>query len=166
MKLTIAQAGIIETQLRLLGAKVEKVSGVVYFVRFELEEGLEVAYTYNINTKDKYFLQRIKPYPIPEGLFSDQEQVVAFIKRDIEKFKNARNSSNFQHFVELAQMMNHLAKDMESLFLNYNVEGKHLEQIIKELNEIRKTIVESKASSTHVVLENLSQENISQLQDE
>ncbi|MGL5677893.1 MAG: hypothetical protein ACRDDX_15955, partial [Cellulosilyticaceae bacterium] len=92
MKLAEANGNMIETRLRLLGAtKIEKVSGVLYFVKFELDDHLEVSYAYNINAKDKYFLQRIKPYPIPEGLFSDEEQVVAFIQRDLQKFKNAQH---------------------------------------------------------------------------
>lgn len=153
MNITSANGNMIETRLRLLGAtKIEKVSGVLYFVKFELDNHMEVSYAYNINAKDKYFLQRVKPYPIPEGLFSDEEQVVEFIKRDIEKFKNAQRSSNFEHFVELVQTMNQVSKDMESLFLNYNVEKVDLDKLVKEFKEIQKTIKESKEHSTHVVL--------------
>ena len=155
MNITAANGNMIETRLRLLGAtKIEKVSGVLYFVKFELDNHLEVSYSYNVNAKDKYFLQRIKPYPIPEGLFSDEEQVVEFIKRDIEKFKNAQNSSNFMHFIELVQTMNEVSKDMESLFLNYNVEKVDLDKLIVNFKTIQKNIKESKEHSTHVVLTN------------
>ena len=37
-------------------------------------------YTYNINAKNKYFLQRIEPYPIPHGTFSNEVKIVDFIK--------------------------------------------------------------------------------------
>lgn len=153
MKLAEANGNMIETRLRLLGAtKIEKVSGVLYFVKFELDDHLEVSYAYNINAKDKYFLQRVKPYPIPEGLFSDEEQVVAFIQRDLQKFKNAQHSRNFKSFVELGRTMNQVSKDMESLFLNYNVEKVDIDRLIKEFKLIQKTIQESKDHSTHVML--------------
>lgn len=153
MNITTANGDMIEARLRLLGAtKIEKVSGVLYFVKFELDNNIEVAYTYNINTKDKYFLQRIKPYPIPEGLFSDEEQVVEYIKRDMEKFKNAKNSSNFEHFIQLIQTMNQVSKDMENLFLNYNVESVDLQKLVAEFGEIRHTIKEGKEHSTHVIV--------------
>ncbi|MDA3732698.1 hypothetical protein PBV87_14490 [Niameybacter massiliensis] len=156
MNVTAANGNMIETRLRLLGAtKIEKVSGVLYFVKFELDNHLEVSYAYNVNAKDKYFLQRIKPYPIPEGLFSDEEQVVEFIRRDIEKFKNAQRSTNFMNFVELVRIMNGVSRDMESLFLNYNVDKVDLERLISEFTEVQKTIKESKEHSTHVVLTNV-----------
>ena len=60
----------IEILLRQLGAdKIQKVQGDLYFIKFILEDDLEVMYTYNINAKNQYFLQRIMPYPIPQGAF-------------------------------------------------------------------------------------------------
>lgn len=53
----------IEIRLRQLGAsKIQKVQGCLYFIKFILDDDFEVMYTYNINAKNKYFLQRIEPY--------------------------------------------------------------------------------------------------------
>ena len=49
----------IEILLRQLGAsKIQKVQGNLYFIKFILDDGFEVMYTYNINAKKQYFLQR------------------------------------------------------------------------------------------------------------
>lgn len=153
MNRTSVQGDTIEARLRYLGdAEIQKVKGAMYFVTFKFEDHLEVSYVYNINAKDKYFLQRIKPYPLPEGVFSNQEQVVEFIKRDFKKFKNAKNSSNFQQFLELTNMMNLVAHDMERFFLNYNVDKAYINKLVSDLKDMRNTIEESKKGSEHVIV--------------
>lgn len=153
MNPTSVKGDTIEARLRYLGATdIQRVQGTLYFVTFKFEDGLEVSYTYNINTKNKYFLQRIKPYPLPEGIFSDEEQVVEFIKGDYKKFKNAKNSSNFSQFLELTNTMNAVSKDMESFFLNYNVDKQYINKLVTDLKEMQKTIEKSKKGSEHVII--------------
>ncbi|MDU5022045.1 MAG: hypothetical protein E6269_16010, partial [Clostridiales bacterium] len=78
-----AYGDTIEARLRYIGATdIRKINGLLYFIEFEIADNLKVLYTYNINTKNKYFLQRIKPYPIPEGVFEKEYEVVSFIERD------------------------------------------------------------------------------------
>ncbi|MGL4737556.1 MAG: hypothetical protein ACRCW2_08920 [Cellulosilyticaceae bacterium] len=153
MNRTSVQGDTIEARLRYLGdAEIQKVKGAMYFVTFKFEDNIEVSYVYNINAKDKYFLQRIKPYPLPEGVFSNQEQVVEFIKRDFKKFKNAKNSSNFPQFLELTNMMNLVSHDMERFFLNYNVDKAYINQLVEDLKKMKATIEESKKGSEHVIV--------------
>lgn len=142
----------IEARLRFLGASdIQKVQGLLYFVSFK-DGDTEVSYSYNINTKNKFFLQRIKPYPIPEGIFSDEEQVVEFIKRDLKKFRNAEHSHNFPQFVEVTNMVNEISKEIETFFLNYNVDKECLEALSQELRAIHKIIADAKNRSTHIIL--------------
>lgn len=152
MNANTVQGDTIEARLRLLGAHdIQQVQGTLYFVSFDLTD-TEVSYTYNINTKNKYFLQRIKPYPLPEGIFSDEQQVVEFIKRDLKKFTNAHHSHNFDRFINVTQMIHTTTKELETFFLNYNVDKECLDKLSAELEAIRKIITEAKSRSEHIIV--------------
>ncbi|HBF0594641.1 TPA: hypothetical protein KNN84_002607 [Clostridioides difficile] len=137
MNINTVQGDSIEVLLRQLGAtRISKVSSTLYFIKFDLGDGWEISYTYNINAKDQYFLQRIEPYPIGRGLFNDEYEIVSFISKDLKKFLNAKNSSNFKTFVEVTRKVNSIIDNVEELFLNYNVDGNDLKTLNKELNDI------------------------------
>jgi hypothetical protein len=138
----------IEVLLRQLGAtKISKVRSYLYFIEFKLSEEWKVTYSYNINTKDQFFLQRIKPYPIPQGVFTDEYEVVSFITKDLNKFENAKNSSNFSTFVEVTNKVNSINEEMERLFLNYNVDSEDLKDLNENLNKILRNISKSEKNS-------------------
>lgn len=137
MNLNNVTGDAIETLLRQLGASdIKKVRGILYFIKFRLDENVEISYTYNINAKDQYFLQRIKPYPLPQGAFEDEYEIVAFIKKDLLKFNSAKNSSNYKLFTEVTNMANSIATNMESLFLNNNVNNNEFLGLHKELEDV------------------------------
>ncbi|TQQ85299.1 hypothetical protein EXD82_02570 [Peptacetobacter hominis] len=141
MDLNTFEADSIELLLRQMGAtEIKKVRGILYFIEFEIDEDLEVSYCYNVNKKGKYFLQRINPYPISEGVFETEIEVVSFITKDLKKFKNAKNSRNFKTFLEVTNKVNKMTDTIEYLFLNYNVEGKDLDKLNHEIDDINLTV--------------------------
>jgi hypothetical protein len=151
MNLNNVTGDAIETILRQLGASdIKKVNGILYFIKFKLDEDVEVSYTYNINAKNKYFLQRIKPYPLPEGAFENEYEIVTFITRDLKKFNNAKNSSNYNLFKEVTNMANSITANMESLFLNNNVDNHDLTVLHKELNDVLEQINKLKSLSPKI----------------
>ena len=80
MNTNTSKGDTIEILLRQIGAsEIKKVRGILYFIKFNLENNIEVSYTYNINAKNKYFLQRIKPYPIPQGTFINEHKIVEIL---------------------------------------------------------------------------------------
>ncbi|HSQ89826.1 hypothetical protein [Romboutsia sp.] len=151
MNINNAQGDTIEILLRQMGASdVTKIRGLLYFMTFKLSDDVEISYSYNINTQDKYFLQRIKPYPIPQGVFSDEYEIVSFIKKDLQKFRTAINSSNFNLFIDVAKKVNNITYMAEYLFLNYNVNVNELLRINKELDDILKEIEIAKTTSKEI----------------
>ncbi|MGL5314311.1 MAG: hypothetical protein ACRC92_13765 [Peptostreptococcaceae bacterium] len=145
MNINSAQGDSIEILLRQLGAsKVVKVRGFLYFISFKINDDIEVSYSYNINSKNKYFLQRLKPYPLPQGKFADEYKIVEFIKKDLYKFKNAQNSSNFDSFVDISNKSNSITTAIENLFLNYNIEKDDLKTINSQLENILTSINKAK----------------------
>lgn len=126
-------------QLREMGAEVISVQGVMFFVKFMLED-LKVVYLYRINTYNNYYLERIKPYPSTAGTFKTEEEVVDMIQIDIEQFKNAMKSKNFDLFIEIITTMCGAVRNFEDLFLYYNVTREELENIKKEIEKIKDII--------------------------
>lgn len=151
MNINTAQGDAIETLLRQIGAsQVTKVRGLLYFIKFKLNKDIEVSYVYNINAHNQYFLQRTKPYPIPQGIFTDEYEIVSFIKKDLNKFTTAMNSSNFNLFLDVTDKINLAAYNMESLFLNYNVNSDDFKKLDKELNDILDEIELAKTNSKNL----------------
>ncbi|EPZ54473.1 hypothetical protein H477_3613 [[Clostridium] sordellii ATCC 9714] len=95
-------------------------------------------------------MQRIKPYPIPEGVFEKEYEVVSFIERDIKKFNNAKNSNNFNLFLEITSELNTICFDIEHLFLNYNIDKMDLYKLKSELDDILNLFDDSKKRSPKI----------------
>jgi len=106
-------------KLLQLGAKVQQFNGKMCFVEFEIN-GHKLEYAYNINGKNKYFLERIKPY-------------------------DAMKSKNIDEFIEITTEINIIQKKFEDLFLYYNISKEktdkmkeHIFKIDEIINEIQK----------------------------
>ncbi len=130
----------IEILLRQIGAtKITRVRGFLYFIKFKIDD-LDITYTYNINHKNQYFLQRIEPYPLGKGIFDKEIEIVSFIKKDLSKFKKAKNLENFNKFLNLNYTITSLTTDIENLFLNYNISDIDINQLEETLNTFSKEI--------------------------
>lgn len=150
-----AYGDTIETRLRYIGAtNIKKIHGILYFIEFKVDDKLKVSYTYNINSKNKYYLQRIKPYPIPQGVFDKEYEIVSFIEQDIKKFLNAKKSNNFELFLEITDELNTISVDIENIFLNYNMEKTDLENLKNKLDNILVLFEKSKNKSPKIDISN------------
>ena len=149
-----AYGDTIETRLRHIGAtSIKKINSILYFIEFDIDKDLKISYAYNINSENKYFLQRIKPYPIPEGVFDKESQVVGFIEKDIKKFMNAKNSNNFELFLNITNELSTMCVDIEKLFLNYNIDKIDLSTLKNELSDISSLFDECKVRSPKINIE-------------
>lgn len=130
----------IEILLRQIGAtKISCVKGYLYFIKFKIDD-LDITYTYNINHKNQYFLQRIEPYPLGKGTFDKEIEIVSFIQKDLCKFKKAKKLDNFNNFLELNNSITSLTADIENLFLNYDISEVNISQLEEILNTFSKKI--------------------------
>ena len=153
MNINGTTADILLISLKQLGAtKIKQTNSKLYQISFKLSDTLEVTYIYNINTKNQYFLQRVRPYPLPKGLFNEHDEIIDFIRRDISKFKNAAHSSNFNAFIDVTHTISRIFDDMETLFLNYNVPKENIHQLHHALLSMENLLNQVKSKSTHVVL--------------
>lgn len=125
-----------------MGAKVKTIHGVVSYVKFTFDENLELNYVYNLTKDDEIYLQRIKPYSFGAGVFKTVNDVIAFIKSDVAKFKNASNSSVFDTFIFNNQKMHELIDGIERLFLEKNVPKDKMMEITDLLGTLDQKILE------------------------
>lgn len=134
----------IEILLRQIGAtKITRVRGFLYFIKFKIDD-LDITYTYNINHKNQYFLQRIEPYPLGKGVFNKEIEIVSFIQKDLSKFKKAKKLDNFNKFLNLNNTITSLTTDIENLFLDYDISDADITQLQETLNTLSHKIGDCK----------------------
>lgn len=137
MNRSTIEGDLIEVSLRQLGATaIKEINSVMYLAEFKLTEKLTVSYVYNITHNDKFYLQRVEPYPIPRMKFAGEQEIVRYITRDVQKFRNAANSSNFNTFLCVTEKVSTITDCIEELFLNYNVPGEDLTMFHKQLDAL------------------------------
>ncbi len=128
---------VIGVTLRQLGAtSIREIHSMMHIASFTLEDGVEVVYVFNITKGNQYYLQRMRPYPLPWGVFADTAQITRFIKEDIAKFRNAAHSSNFNRFITMAENVNMLVGQLEELFLNSNVDSNEFHDFDQQLDHL------------------------------
>ncbi|MBS4534871.1 hypothetical protein GOQ29_04485 [Clostridium sp. D2Q-14] len=141
----MAEATKHDTVFSQLGADVHVINSLLCYITFDIE-GTEISYVYNINKKDKYFLQRIEPYPEPAGTFNSEDELIDTIKIDIEQFKNAKNSNVFNDFVKINKCLSETIRNFEDLYLYYNVPHETIDNIKDKLDSIQQIIKNTKTS--------------------
>ena len=137
-------------KLRQIGADVNIISSQMVYVSFEINEFVKVAYVYNINKKGRYFLERIKPYPIPVREFTSAKDVYDIIKIDIEQFRNAVKSHHISDFIALNYKFHDTILMFEDIFLYYNLDASTIEEIKESVAKIHKTIAKAKETANRV----------------
>lgn len=138
-----------EIKLRQMGGEVTFITSKMCFVAFKVG-GIDIEYSYNINTKGQVFLERIKPYPLPISAYDDEEHVIDVIRVDLEQFESASRSKNIKNFVEVNKLFHQTLKRFEDLFLYYNVPAAVIETVKKDLEKINTDITECKECTVRV----------------
>ena len=100
-----------------------------YKVEFKLSDDLTVTYVFDVTKHDKYYIQRIAPYPISHGDFASADEVIEFVRRDITKFRNAMQSHNFPKFIETAHAMVRFTHAVELMFLERNIPEEDMDAV-------------------------------------
>ena len=122
-------------KLQQLGAKVNVINSTLCYVNFDIS-GFVLQYVYNVNYKGNYFLERTKPYPLALQEFSNEQDVVELIKKDVDKFRNALKCHHIDEFVTMARDINHTFRSFEETFLNYNIPGEKVQKIYKKIQAL------------------------------
>lgn len=107
---------------------------------FKIGEDLRIKYMLDLRRGKGMYLHRVSPYPIMLGKFYGETDIIDYIRRDLQKFRNAYNSDKFEHFLELTEELTQFNRQIEQLFLNRNVPEAAFRELADELKEVRTTI--------------------------
>ncbi len=140
---------ICKEELKKMGARVIDIQGIMFYVKFKIGE-TKVSFIYHLMPDNTYYLERIKPYAMPIGAYTNEEDIVDIIKIDIEQFRQAKCSSNFNKFIEVDKSISKLVRKFEDLYLYYNISKEDLADINAEVNVIVDKIVNIKDHSERV----------------
>ncbi len=138
--------------LENLGAKVVDFKGIMTLATFKLET-VTIAYMYWHKKNGDYFVERILPYYMPVGDFKQEETIIESISNDIDQFKNAANSKNFNKFVNIDSKIMKLVRLFEDLYLYYNIDKENIEKLDKEINHVYETIFDIQKNSERVIFD-------------
>ncbi len=141
-----------EMKLVQMGAKVELVNSKMCYVRFVIE-GLEIEYVYNINHKNKFFLERVKPYPLALRVTDTENELIAVIEIDLAQFKNAVKSHNINSFINIGTELNKSIKKFEDLFLYYNLPKEECDVLQSKIDDLLEYIYKAKEHSERIFFE-------------
>lgn len=156
MRIRNVDCDIIEMACRQLGANVvRKIQGTLYIFEFNINESYKLSYSFNVNHKNEYHLHRIKPYPFLRNSITTAREVTDFIKSDLARFTNAVNSRNFAELIATENELLAVGQEIDTLFLNFNVDGEALSAIKGKLNEIRRQIQRVQTESREIDIKRL-----------
>lgn len=141
---------ICKEELKKLGARVLDIQGIMFYVKFILNDNVKLSYIYHLNPDNTYFLERIKPYSMAIGEYDNEEDIVDTIRVDLEQFKNAMNSKNFVNFIEIDNKISKLVRIFEDLYLYYNIEEEDLDKLKDGVYNVLEIIKDIKGHSERV----------------
>lgn len=141
---------ICKEELKKLGAKVLDIQGIMFYVKFILNDNVKLSYIYHLNPDNTYFLERIKPYSMAIGDYDNEEDIVDTIRVDLEQFRNAMNSKNFVNFIEIDNKISKLVRIFEDLYLYYNIETEDLDTLKDGVYNVLEIIKDIKSHSDRV----------------
>ncbi len=136
-------------KLQQMGGTITAINSKLCYVTFDLS-GFKVSYVYNVNKKDRYFLERINPYPLPLDELDSEDDVIEVIRIDLQQFENAVQSDNINKFVSIAQNLSKTFHKFEDLFLYYNLSEQNTKGFYDKVRELEAEIEKIKEESPRI----------------
>lgn len=154
MNANTVSGDIIAFNLKQIGATDIKVfDSRMHIANFDLGDGLIVSYVFNITRKDKFFLQRMRPYAMVKGKYADQNEIISFIKEDIARFKRSLKLNNMDKYIELAEKTEKAYESMEHIFLHHKVDDVIMDRLTKEISDLSDELEEIRKASEVIKLD-------------
>ena len=110
---------IVNNILRQMGAtKIKTMPGYINIVTFALSEDFIVQYVYEMKENETIYLQRVTPYEHFIGEPENTDELVEAIREDLDSYKRAFDSNNFDLYLKIADKADKAKKIREKLLLS------------------------------------------------
>ena len=151
---------MINIMLQQLGAsKIKTTMSQTNSVLFVIKNDVRIRYEYGVSENGIY-LQRVEPYPMLLGEWKDEHAVINMISADVNRFRHACSSSNYETFLENIQNANDLRKFIENLFLLRNVDAADMRKIADAIEQIKKVVFNTFKDSRDLKIFNDGAKNV------
>ena len=94
----------------------------------------------------------MRPYAMVKGKYADQNEIIAFIKDDIARFKKLIELDSIDKYVEIAEKMGNAYERLEHIFLHHNVDKGIVYNLNKEIDEFAAELEEIHSKSEVIKL--------------
>lgn len=141
---------IINMMLKQLGStSVKTVHANITVAKFEIED-YKMSYMYEAREDGSIYLSRVSPYPLLLGRFFGEQDVIDYIRNDLEKFRRAQNSHKFEDYLAFVNEITKASRQLEQLFLNNHVDAESLKNLLDDIDKVKSDLVEAEKSSTRL----------------
>ncbi len=139
-------------KLNQMGAKLKRINSKIYHVSFVIGD-TRLEYFYNINEDGKFFLERMKPYYKNFKVKTDENEAIEEIYRDVQYFKNATNSHNYEKFLNMSIEMGKVHDAYAEMFLHHNIPEQALKEIEEHLIAVKRKVEELNKTTQEIKIE-------------
>lgn len=122
----------------------------INLVSFQIAPDVKVAYVYEIKENGEIYLERTSPYPMLMGRMYDENALIEMVKNDVESFRNAYNSRNYDTYLQLVKSHLRFQWAAEDLFMNHNVDGDDLDDLHSAYERLHQLLDEVKGRSEKI----------------
>lgn len=130
-------------KLRQLGGDITILNSKLCYVKFNIN-GIKLKYAYNLNKHNKFFLERLMPYPRPIKEYDTEDDVIEVISIDIEQFKNIDDREKLVDYIRVSNHLNKVIARYEDLFLYYDIDKENLDNIKESIEMLEDKIRSTK----------------------
>ena len=134
---------IINMMLKQLGAtSVKTVHANITVAKFEIED-YKMSYMYEAREDGSIYLSLL-------GRFFGEQDVIDYIRNDLEKFKRAQSSHKFEDYLAFVNEITKASRQLEKLFLNNHVDADSLKNLLDDIDRVKLDLAEAEKSSTRL----------------
>ncbi len=145
-------SSVSKIKLKQLGAELKRIDSKIYHVTFKVND-ISLEYYYNINESGKFFLERMEPHYKNFRVFTEENDAIRAIYEDVEYFRNASKSHNFNKFLEMSIEMEKLHDAYADMFLHHNVPEEALVKIDDYIAKVKARIADLNETTEEIKLD-------------